>query len=190
MPRACWGSQYRSGRSQRSSSRFTLQFRRPKHPGVERLQLLHARGTAVSRSWCRRSPRGATSGGRQRNRDHFGGNRRGGVTHRECRYAFQIRSGRNSERARGRGERGSPGRCDRCQGRSQPGSRAARRRSLRQAERGNRAFAALLLRRDPSRTGRPRQRRRCPRRAPERCTDTWQAGRRHPPGGPTTRSPE
>jgi hypothetical protein len=31
---ACWGSQSRSGRSQRKSSRFTLQFRRPKHPGV------------------------------------------------------------------------------------------------------------------------------------------------------------
>src|SRR6185295_1514727 len=27
MPRACWGSQCRSGRSQRRSSRFTLQFR-------------------------------------------------------------------------------------------------------------------------------------------------------------------
>ena len=34
MPRSCWGSQSRSGRSQRRSSRFTLQFRRPKHPGV------------------------------------------------------------------------------------------------------------------------------------------------------------
>ena len=34
MPRACWGSQSRSGRSQRRSSRFTLQFRRPNHPGV------------------------------------------------------------------------------------------------------------------------------------------------------------
>src|SRR6478736_4453769 len=33
MPRACWGSQYRSGRSPRSSSRYTLQFRRPEHPG-------------------------------------------------------------------------------------------------------------------------------------------------------------
>ena len=34
MPRACWGSQSGSGRSQRRSSRLTLQFRRPKHPGV------------------------------------------------------------------------------------------------------------------------------------------------------------
>ena len=34
MRRACWGSQSRSGRSQRRSSRFTLQFRRPNHPGV------------------------------------------------------------------------------------------------------------------------------------------------------------
>ena len=32
-PRACWSSQSRSGRSQRRSSRFTLQFRRPAHPG-------------------------------------------------------------------------------------------------------------------------------------------------------------
>jgi hypothetical protein len=32
MPRACWGSQLRSGRSQRRSSRSTLQFRRPAHP--------------------------------------------------------------------------------------------------------------------------------------------------------------
>ena len=31
---ACWGSQSRSGRSPRSSSRFTLQFRRPEHPGL------------------------------------------------------------------------------------------------------------------------------------------------------------
>ena len=34
MPRACWGSQSMSGRSQRRSSRWTLQFRRPKHPGA------------------------------------------------------------------------------------------------------------------------------------------------------------
>src|SRR5260370_18945978 len=34
MPPACWGSQSRSGRSPRSSSRFTLQFRRPEHPGL------------------------------------------------------------------------------------------------------------------------------------------------------------
>ena len=34
LSRACWGSQSRSGRSQRRSSRFTLQFRRPNHPGV------------------------------------------------------------------------------------------------------------------------------------------------------------
>ena len=34
MPRACWCSQSWSGRSQRRSSRFTLQFRRPAHPGV------------------------------------------------------------------------------------------------------------------------------------------------------------
>src|SRR6478609_2862356 len=33
MPRAFWGSQSRSGRSQHRSSRFTLQFRRPEHPG-------------------------------------------------------------------------------------------------------------------------------------------------------------
>ena len=34
MSRACWGSQFRPGRSQRRSSRFTLQFRRPAHPGL------------------------------------------------------------------------------------------------------------------------------------------------------------
>ena len=34
MPGACWSSQSWSGRSQRRSSRFTLQFRRPAHPGV------------------------------------------------------------------------------------------------------------------------------------------------------------
>lgn len=34
MPPACWGSQCRSGRSPRSSFRFTLQFRRPEHPGL------------------------------------------------------------------------------------------------------------------------------------------------------------
>ena len=34
MPCACWGSQSMSGRSQRRSSRLTLQVRRPKHPGV------------------------------------------------------------------------------------------------------------------------------------------------------------
>src|SRR3954464_9469319 len=33
MPRACWGSQPRSGRSQCRSSNKTLQFRRPEHPG-------------------------------------------------------------------------------------------------------------------------------------------------------------
>ena len=33
MPRACWGSQSRSGRSQCRSSNKTLQFRRPEHPG-------------------------------------------------------------------------------------------------------------------------------------------------------------
>jgi hypothetical protein len=33
-PSACWGSQYRSGRSQRKSSRFTLQFPPTEHPGV------------------------------------------------------------------------------------------------------------------------------------------------------------
>ena len=33
MPRACWSSQSWSGRSQRRSSRFTLQFRRSAHPG-------------------------------------------------------------------------------------------------------------------------------------------------------------
>ena len=32
MPRACRGSQFRSGRSWSRSSRFTLQFRRPAHP--------------------------------------------------------------------------------------------------------------------------------------------------------------
>ncbi len=38
MPRACWGSQSRSGRSQCRSSRFTLQFRRSAHPGGRRGQ--------------------------------------------------------------------------------------------------------------------------------------------------------
>jgi hypothetical protein len=33
-PGACWSSQSWSGRSQRRLSRFTLQFRRPTHPGV------------------------------------------------------------------------------------------------------------------------------------------------------------
>src|SRR6476469_7747341 len=33
MPRAGWGSQSRSGRSQCRSSNKTLQFRRPEHPG-------------------------------------------------------------------------------------------------------------------------------------------------------------
>src|SRR6478736_1662877 len=33
MPRACWGSPSRSGRSQCRSSNNTLQFRRPEHPG-------------------------------------------------------------------------------------------------------------------------------------------------------------
>ena len=33
LRRACWGSQSTSGRSQRWSSRFSLQFRRVEHPG-------------------------------------------------------------------------------------------------------------------------------------------------------------
>ena len=43
-----------------------------------------------------------------------------------------------------------------------------------------RACAALLLRRDPSQTGRPRSRRRCPRRWPELWTDSRQADSAHP----------
>jgi hypothetical protein len=39
MPRACWGSQFRSGRIPAQVFRFTLQFRRPQQQGrVERLQ--------------------------------------------------------------------------------------------------------------------------------------------------------
>ena len=38
MPRACWGSQSWSGRSQRRLFRFTLQFRRRQPGRVERLQ--------------------------------------------------------------------------------------------------------------------------------------------------------
>ena len=34
MPRACWGSQFRSGRTPAQVFRLTLQFRRPNHPGV------------------------------------------------------------------------------------------------------------------------------------------------------------
>ena len=34
MPRACWGSQSTSGRSQRRLFRFTSQFRRPQHLGA------------------------------------------------------------------------------------------------------------------------------------------------------------
>src|SRR6476646_10222308 len=39
MPRACWGSQFKSGRIPAQVFRFTLQFRRPQQQGrVERLQ--------------------------------------------------------------------------------------------------------------------------------------------------------
>ena len=37
MPRACWGSQSRSGRSHRRLFRFTLQFRRPQQQGPRRV---------------------------------------------------------------------------------------------------------------------------------------------------------
>ena len=37
MPRACWGSQSRCGRSQRRLFRFTLQFRRPQQQGPRRV---------------------------------------------------------------------------------------------------------------------------------------------------------
>ena len=103
-----------------------------------------------------------------------------GSRRRVCCYSLRVRFGRNSERARGDGVQRRSARCDRCQSRSPLSSRVARRRSRRQAPRGNRVRAALLLRQDPNQTGRPRSRRRCPRRWPELWTDSRQADRAHP----------
>ena len=53
MTRACWGSQSKSGRSQRRLLRSTLQFRRPQPGRVERLQRAEpGPSSGVDRSHC------------------------------------------------------------------------------------------------------------------------------------------
>jgi hypothetical protein len=63
MPRACRGSQSSSGRSQRGSSRFTLQFRRPEHPACR---------AAATRSRCSARGRGRAAPHRLRSLRHSG----------------------------------------------------------------------------------------------------------------------
>ena len=145
MPRACWGSQSMSGRSQRRSSRLTLQFQRPKHPGAssdrstQRKSLKQAVPTALFGTHLMASPVSAD----QRSVD----------------AAFMLGSLRR-RRCR------SPGRCCPRRGRSWPGGPSrggsSRRSSARGRAPGRRAGP-------PAGSGRRRRPRRgaaaCPSRA-------------------------
>ena len=145
MPRACWGSQTMSGRSQRRSSRSTLQFQRPKHPGsssdrsTQRKSLKQAVPTALFGTHLIASPASAD----QRSVD----------------AAFMPGSLRRQRRR-------SPGRCCPRRGRSWPGGPSRGGSSRRSSARG-RAHGRCAG--PPAGSGRRRRPRRgaaaCPSRA-------------------------